>query len=408
MNSKHLFQVLFVFSFSGVFAQNKEIDENTIVFAPDSGGYATTRIPALVMSKHGVLLAFCEARANGTGDWADIDLLLRRSKDKGKTWEPAIVLAPREPGRPTANITPIVDTEGTIHLLYHRNYSTAYYIKSIDDGETWSTPKDITYAFDAFRPEYNWKVLAMGPGHAIQLRNGRFVVPVWLCEPNPKVPGGDHRPSAIATIYSDDFGKTWKRGDIVTNTTPEFKNPSEHVAVELADERVMLNIRSESKENRRLVAYSPDGATRWTKPVFDDELFEPICMASLIRISGKTKAEKNRILFVNPDSRNNPHRMGNNSGSFIRENLTAKLSYDEGETWPVQKVLDARKSGYSDLAVGSDGTIYCLYESNDGYTDLWRYKIVLKRFNLEWLTDGNDNLNKTNKKNTRKRLTNVK
>jgi sialidase-1 len=275
------------------------------VFDPGTS-YATTRIPALVCTKKGTLLAFCEARVTGAGDWADIDLLMRRSADGGKTWAEPVVIAPREAKRPTSNITPIVDRDGkTIHLLYQRNYSNAYYIKSTDEGKTWTAPTEITYAFDQFRPEYNWKVLAPGPGHAIQLEKGknkgRIVIPVWLCEPNPKVPGGDHRPSCVATVYSDDMGKTWKRGAIVVNNSAEVVNPSENVAVELTDGRVMLNIRTESAPHRRLVAYSPDGISNWTKPVFDDELFDPVCMASLIRIPGNRNA-KTALLFVNPDS----------------------------------------------------------------------------------------------------------
>ncbi|WP_421826421.1 sialidase family protein [Larkinella sp.] len=367
------------------------------VFDPGTS-YATTRIPALVMTTKGSLLAFCEARVNNSSDWADIDMIMRRSTDGGKTWEENVVIAARETKRPTSNCTPIVDRDGkTIHVLYHRNYSNCYYVRSTDDGKTWSAPKEITYAFDQFRPEYNWKVLAPGPGHAIQLQNGqhkgRLVVPVWLCEPNPKIPGGDHRPSCVATIYSDDSGQTWKRGAIVANTTPEIKNPSEHVAIETADGRVMLNIRTESAPHQRMIAYSPNGATNWTKPVFDEELFDPVCMASLIRVSSPGKGGKNRILFVNPDSQNDPEYLNKRNDFRKRQNLTAKLSYDDGQSWPVRKVIDAGKAGYSDLAVGPDGMMYCLYETNEGSTETWRYRIVLKRFNLAWLTDQKDQVN---------------
>jgi sialidase-1 len=361
------------------------------VFDPGTS-YATTRIPALVCTKKGTLLAFCEARVTGAGDWADIDLLMRRSADGGKTWAEPVVIAPREAKRPTSNITPIVDRDGkTIHLLYQRNYSNAYYIKSTDEGKTWTAPTEITYAFDQFRPEYNWKVLAPGPGHAIQLEKGknkgRIVIPVWLCEPNPKVPGGDHRPSCVATVYSDDMGKTWKRGAIVVNNSAEVVNPSENVAVELTDGRVMLNIRTESAPHRRLVAYSPDGISNWTKPVFDDELFDPVCMASLIRIPGNRNT-KTALLFVNPDSMADPAMLSTVTNYRKRQNLVAKLSFDEGQTWSVRKVLEPGAAGYSDVAVGPDGTIYCLYETNQGASEGWKYHVVLKRFNLAWLTDG--------------------
>lgn len=375
--------------------QTPVLETLATVFEPGTT-YATTRIPALVCSKKGTLLAFCEARVQNAGDWADMDILLRRSTDGGKTWLPVQTFAAREPKTPTSNCTPIVDADGrTIHVLYQRGYSRCFYVKTTDEGATWSAPVDITATFERFRPEYNFKVLAPGPGHAIQLANGRhkgrLVVPVWLCEPDPRRPGGDHRPSCIATIFSDDFGKTWQRGAIVAGNgnrigADTLVNPSEHVAVELQDGRVMLNIRSESRPHRRLVAYSPDGATNWTKPVFDDELFDPVCMASLVRLPGGRGATP-ALLFVNPDSQTDPSMLNPKVNFRRRQNLTAKLSTDDGKTWSVKKVIDPGSAGYSDLAVGPDGMVYCLYETNAGAAEGWRYHVVLKRFNRAWMTE---------------------
>ncbi len=377
-------------------AQQAPFTDTTLLFEPGHDGYSIIHVPALLMSKKGTLLAFAEGRYGTGNDWAEIDLIMRRSTDGGKTWSPVTVLIPRTPGKPTSNITPIADRNGTIHLLYQVNYANAYYMKSTDEGKTWSTPADITYVFEQFRPEYNWKVLAPGPGHAIQLKSGRIVVPVWMCIPDRSKPGGDHRPSCTATIYSDDGAKTWKRGDIICNNGDRSAsgdtiiNPNESVLIELTDGRVMINMRNESLLNRRLVSYSPDGVTHWTKPAFDTALFEPVCMASLIRVSGG-KGKKNRIIFVNPDSRARDEVIRKNMKVYRhRENLTAKLSYDEGKTWPVQKVLHAAGSGYSDLAVGRDGTIYCLYEIRNGGDNDWKYRVVIRRFNLEWLTGGED------------------
>ena len=355
--------------------------ESTVVFEPKEGLYSSTRIPALVVTKKGSLLAFCVGRINSASDWADMDLLMRRSTDGGKTWGEYTVVAPRQDGKPTDNPTPIVDDKGTVHLLYQRDYARAYYTSSDDDGQTWSPAKDITATFEAFKPEYPWKVLAPGPGHGIQLKNGRLLAPVWLADSDKLTPHRSHRPSAIATVYSDDLGKTWKRGALVANNSPEFKNPSETMALQLEDGRVMLNIRNETAVRRRGVAYSPDGISNWTKVTFDEALFEPIVMGSIIRISGKDQGEKSRLLFVNPDSRH--------IEKHPRKNLTAKLSYDEGRTWPVQKVINPGVSGYSDLALGPDGTIYCLYETHSGAKGA-QYRLVLQRFNLEWLTGGKD------------------
>ncbi|WP_289024471.1 sialidase family protein [uncultured Salegentibacter sp.] len=310
-----------------------------------------------------------------SSDWADMDLLLRRSIDGGRTWEPIKIIAKRRKGEPTSNATPIVDRNGTIHLLFQRDYANAYYTRSVDDGVTWSEPKDLTYAFETFRPEYDWKVLAPGPGHSIQLKSGRLLVPVWLSDPEKTEPKRGHRPSVIGTIYSDNSGETWHRGDIVVNDPSILKNPSETMAVQLEDGRVMLNIRNESEEQRRAVSYSPNGISDWTEISFDEELFEPVCMASIIRHPGG-EGSKELLLFSNPDSRDLP--------DHPRKNLTLKVSRDEGKSWSHQKVLDSGTSGYSDLAVGPNGLIYCLYETNT-VKEGWNYSLVLKKFNKEWL-----------------------
>lgn len=354
-----------------------QVPETFTVFEPKAGEYASMRIPALLLTKKNTLLAFCEGRIGTASDWADMDLLMRRSTDGGETWEAPLVIAARKNGQPTSNPTPIVDDNGTVHLLYQRDYARAYYTRSTDDGKTWADPVDITYAFEAFKSEYNWKVLAPGPGHGIQLKNGRLLAAVWMSDPARLVPHRSHAPSSMATIYSDDLGKTWQRGAIVANNTPELKNPNETMAVQLEDGRVMLNIRNVTDVRRRAVSYSSDGISNWTKPVFDEELFEPICMASIIRVPASKKGGKSSILFVNPDSRDIP--------KHPRRNLTAKLSYDEGRTWKINKVLDAGPAGYSDLAVGQDGTIYCLYETNSGKD--WNYTLVLKRFSAGWLVN---------------------
>src|SRR5688572_21726052 len=180
----------------------KSLPDSSVVFVP-GGEYASMRIPALVTTKKRTLLAFCEARIGTASDWADMDMLMKRSTDQGKTWEPYVVIAAREGGKPTSNPTPIVDSDGTIHLLFQRDYARSYYMQSKDDGKTWSQAVDITYAFDAFKPEYDWKVLAPGPGHAIQLKSGRLLVPVWMSDPDKLVPRRSHGPSCVATVYSD-------------------------------------------------------------------------------------------------------------------------------------------------------------------------------------------------------------
>ena len=366
------------------------------------------RIPGAVVTRAGTVLAYAEGRRRSRSDWGSIDVLRRRSEDGGKTWGPvqhiahhgaAVTRNPvaieRKQGEPdditVNNPVAIVDRRsGAIHFLYCVEYARVFYQRSDDDGKTFSRAIEITSVLDTFRPEYAWRVVATGPGHGIQLKNGRLVVPVWLALGTT---GNGHKPSLAATIVSDDQGATWKRGEIALPDTSEWICPSETIVVQLADGRVQLNARSLSKANRRLVTTSPDGSSRWTMPEFHDQLKEPICMASIVRFSEATDGGRNRILFANPDNLVQSNGKAPEPGmSGARRNLSIKLSYDETKTWPVNKVLEPGSSAYSDLAVLADGTMLCFYERSDtdAATRSRKDYLTVARFNLEWLTDGKD------------------
>jgi sialidase-1 len=325
-------------------------------------------------------------------------VLLRRSTDGGKSWlsRQHINIPGRFERNPSAvqhnlgkdgeitfnNPVAIVDRKnGAVHLLVCVEYARCFYLRSDDEGQTITKPVEITAAFEPFKKEYPWRVLATGPGHGIQLANGRLVVPVWLSTGDG---GHAHRPSAVSVIYSDDHGGAWRPGDIVVRD-PDLANPSETAALQLADGRVMLNIRNEGKPQFRVVSFSADGATRWSGWQRDEHLPEPICMASLVRLSEARGGDKNRILFSNP----------NNPSGRERKNVSVRLSYDEGKSWPVVKPIEPGPSGYSDLAVAPDGMIYCFYERGEVVMKQYTTRsLTMARFNLEWLTDGKDTFTK--------------
>ncbi|MFM8469470.1 MAG: exo-alpha-sialidase [Limisphaerales bacterium] len=408
---KHHACLLFVLAFtacSGLSAAAEPRFEKVDLFEAGKDGYTLYRIPGIVVSKRGTVLAYCEARKSDKGDWGTIDLLLRRSTNNGASWLPRQALptvpGPKEknpvalaqklatPGEVTYNNpVAIADAYGTVHQLFCLEYARCFYTRTDDDGATWSAPIEITGTFDKFRPEYAWKVLATGPGHAIQLKTGRLVIPVWI---STGTGGHAHRPSVTSTIYSDDLGRTWSRGEIAGPNEGEWNIPNETCAVQLADGRVLLNMRSESTANRRLLTTSPNGATGWSRPHFHNQLLEPICMASLVRLSEPVGTNRSRILF------SNPHNLSRTDGKEVagknrdRKNVSVKLSYDEAATWPVNKTIEPGFSGYSDLAVANDGTILLFYErgSTDGANIYKTGLLTVARFNLEWLTDGKDAL----------------
>ena len=386
-------------------AATTPIFEKLDLFAANSNGYASYRIPGLIITRRGTLLAYAEARRTGKGDWDAIDIVLKRSTDGGRTWTEqrqiaAIAGASRNPaaaressvnkdGLTYNNPVAIADRRtGAVHFLFCLEYARCFYLRSDDDGATFAPPVEITNTFAQFRKDYDWKVIATGPTHGIQLRSGRLIVPVWLSTSTGK---SAHHPSNNAVIYSDDHGKTWNAGDFAGRNSSELNDPSEAVLVELADGRVMFNSRSESTANRRAISYSKNGATDWTKPIFHDELLEPICAASIVRLSAAP--QRNRLLFANPHNLTRADGDTAPGKSRDRKNLSVKLSYDEGITWPINKPIVPDWSGYSDLAVGANGTIYCLYEAVTPGKNLFRNTtLTLARFNLEWLTDGRDSL----------------
>lgn len=333
------------------------------VFTSGTGGYHTYRIPGIVLTNEGTLLAFCEGRKTGRGDHGDLDLVLRRSADGGKTWEP-MQLVYEEGG--AAKITignpcPVVDrATGTVWLPFCRDNDRVFVTQSTDDGRTWAPPAEITQQVK--KPEWGW--YATGPGHGIQLESGRLLIPSDCRD--AKGSGDWKNRGRSLVFYSDDHGQTWQLGGV---TAPGM---NECEAVELADGSILLSMRQYRGPKQRAFATSRDGGMSWSEPELHPDVYCPVCQSSILRYTLPPK-EKNRILYSGP-------------GGPGRSHMTVRLSYDEGKSWPVAKVIHEGSAAYSDLVALSDGTIGCLYERDD------YGKITFARFTLSWLTGGRDAL----------------
>ncbi|MFD1616369.1 sialidase family protein [Gelatiniphilus marinus] len=343
---------------------------NTL-FKNGENGYACYRIPAVVTTINGTVLAFSEARKAGCSDTGDIDLVMKKSTDNGVTWS-ALKIIWDDKANVCGNPAPVVDAEtGTIHLLAtwnngkdHENQiingtsiesRLVYHLVSTNNGETWSNPKNIT---ESTKKE-NWTWYATGPVHGIQLKKGahkgRLVIPCDHIEKGTKK-------YYSHAIYSDDHGETWQLG----KSTPNHQ-VNECTVAELTNGDLLLNMRNYDRNTAktRQIAISKDGGHTWINQTFDTELPEPRCQGALLSV---TKGENNRLLFTNP------------ADSLARINMTLSISDDDGLSWDKKISIYESHSAYSDLTELKNGNILVLFEAgiNNAYEGI-HYKIIDKK-----------------------------
>lgn len=337
--------------------------EFNYIYNQGTDGFELYRIPAIVKSKSNTLLVFAEARkARSNGDSGDIDLVVKRSSDNGKTWSKQITIWNDEQNT-CGNPVPIVDDRGRIHLLMTWNFQTdkwgaitngtgedsrrPYYTYSDDDGITWAQPVEITSSVK----KEKWDWYATGPCHGIQIQKGihkgRLVAPNYFTtRESGKVTSYSH------IIYSDDYGKTWKPGE----PTP-VGGVGECSVAEIGEGTLMLNMRADEGFYRKSCT-SIDGGLTWSSPQISIDQIDCKCQGSILSIGG--------AVFLS-----------NAASATERINMTIKKSTDNGKNWKGQYTVYEGNSGYSDIVELSDSQIAIIYEGGEKrYTDGLAFKVV--------------------------------
>lgn len=377
---KFLFLIIIAaFSFSICDAQSKTVP----VFTSGAEGHKSYRIPALISLPNGELLAFAEGRVHSSGDFGDINIVMKRSSDKGKTWTALQYVAEFDTLQ-CGNPAPVVDVtdpafpNGRIFLFYNtgnnhegevrkgKGYKQVWYKTSADGGHTWSAATDITLQvhrphYPAANPAYNfsedWRTYANTPGHALQFQTGKYKGRIYVAANHSA--GGPQKDATdydAHGFYTDDHGKTFHLGAGLN-----IPGSNESMAAEISDGRLMLNSRNQKGDIRaRIIGISSNGGQTWDTTYFDKSLPDPVCQASILTID--KKKNKNILAFCNA------------ADEKKRNNLTLRISFDDGKTWKKNFVLynnpmQPDAAAYSDIVKLSKKEIGILYEK-DKYSQI--------------------------------------
>ncbi|WP_163163342.1 exo-alpha-sialidase [Arthrobacter sp. Alg241-R88] len=341
------------------------------------------RIPALTYLGNGVVLAAWDGRPGSAADAPNPNSIVqRRSTDGGRTWGPVQVIAAGHVADATgpkfgySDPSYIHDAEaGKVFAFFvyskdqgfggsqfgnndaDRNVISSAVIESADGGITWSEPRLIT---DVTKPGTSKTSPVAGDvrsnfassGEGIQLKygphKGRLI---QQYAGDIRQADGTNRIQAYS-VYSDDHGATWQKGANVGDRMDENKT------VELSDGRVLLNSRDNANQGYRKFAYSTDGGATYGAVTQDTELPDPANNGAIARMypsAAQGSADAKKLIFTNSNSKT------------ARENVSARISCDDGATWPGVRTIRPGFSAYSTVSRLEDGKFGVLYEAN--YTD---------------------------------------
>ncbi|GAA1283897.1 hypothetical protein GCM10009634_31040 [Saccharothrix xinjiangensis] len=332
-------------------ASPSSIGVEHVLFKGGTGGYGCYRIPALVRTADDSLLAFAEAREPPScADRGDIDVVVRRSTNDGRTWGPARVVLSGVPGDPEkpftrGNPAPVVDrTTGRVFLLSTSNEAVPggarlpWVQHSDDDGLSWSQARQVPASFDG--TTRGW--FATGPSHGVQLRDGRLVVGAHQAV-------GDVVRAGV--LYSPDHGETWHASEAPDSFVADRVRPGEVSVAELPNGDLYLAARNEiATGHHRAGAVSTDGGTTATAFTAVPSLVTPNVQGAVLALGSGV------LLFSGP------------SDPEDRELMRLRYSTDDGATWAPGALVNTGRAGYSDLAELATGEIGLLYEGGRDFS----------------------------------------
>jgi len=368
----------------------------SVIYTSGQEGHKTYRIPAIIKNKQGHLLAFAEGRVNGSGDFGDINIVLKISRNQGRTWSTLSTLVDYQDLQ-AGNPTPILDTtdprfpKGRIFLFYntgnnHENeiregkgLREVWYMTSIDGGLSWSKAVNITSQVhrpnqpsrnSAYAFKEDWRHYANGPGHGMQFTQGPHAGRILIAANHSEGPRGERGSDYRAhTFYTDDHGDTFHLGASIA-----IPGSNESSATEISGGKLLMNIRNQRGDIRqRIIGLSDDGGATWKETYFDPQLPDPICQGSILTIAQK-KGRPFTLAFSNAADIKN------------RDNLTIRISQDDGRTWPITIPVDNGASAgespkdftaYSDLVLLDSKHLGIVYERKD-YSQIVFKKIKWK------------------------------
>lgn len=345
----------------------------TEIYHPGDYDSKNYRIPAIITAKDGSLVIATDKRKNNEGDLPeDIDILINRSTDGGRTWSEPIILAQGAGFEQGFGDCALVQTndEGGLMAAFvggkglwastPENSNRSYIARSYDNGLTWTEPEDVTAlifgAGCADSVRQTWRASFFGSGNGLLTSTGRIMFVAAIRETEAWQLNN-------YVFYSDDNGQTWNLSQRASVGGDEAK------VVELADGRILMSIRHEGE---RWYNISEDGGTTWRPETSAwPDLVATACNGDIIRYSSVNEGDEKNILL---------HSL---PGPERREKVTVYVSYDEGQTWPVSKCVVPYDAAYSSLCILPDHSIGLYVEESDG--DTLGYSMVFYNFGLKWL-----------------------